>query len=48
MGQLVCRYIKEKQDQDVLIDTLQETLKQLHQSLALYEAGGWLFWVWSL
>ena len=33
----VSKLEKEKQDQDLLIDTLQETLKQLHQSLALYE-----------
>lgn len=34
----VSKLEKEKQEQDVLIDALQETLKQLHQSLALYEA----------
>ena len=34
----VSKLEREKQGQDVLIDGLQETLKNLHQSLALYDA----------
>ena len=34
----VSKLEKEKKDQDVLIDNLQEQLKQSHQQLALYEA----------